>query len=56
MEYLFVYGTLLSFFHHPLNQKIMEEGEFIGKGRAKGILYDAGDYPVARPSQKHYIF
>jgi gamma-glutamylcyclotransferase (GGCT)/AIG2-like uncharacterized protein YtfP len=50
MEYVFVYGTLLSDFLHPLNKKMQKEGKLIGKGFVFGKMYDVGTYPAAIPS------
>ncbi len=55
MEYLFVYGTLLSYFRHPLNQKILKEGSFLGNGFIFGKLFDSGHYPVAIPDSESII-
>lgn len=55
MEYLFVYGTLLSYFQHPLNQKLQKEGSCVGKGFIFGKLYDSGEYPVAIPDSESII-
>lgn len=53
---LFVYGSLLSGFHHPAYQYISEYFQFIGPARVKGLLYDMGDYPAAIPSHsEQYI-
>ncbi|GIX40728.1 MAG: gamma-glutamylcyclotransferase [Leptospiraceae bacterium] len=55
MDYIFVYGTLLSDFNHPLNQKLQKEGHFIGNGFVLGKLYDVGEYPAAIPSPESII-
>jgi gamma-glutamylcyclotransferase (GGCT)/AIG2-like uncharacterized protein YtfP len=44
-EYLFVYGTLLSRFRHPLHRLLGEQAEYLGRGRMTGRLYDLGEYP-----------
>lgn len=55
MDYIFVYGTLLSDFNHPLNKKLQKEGNFIGNGFVLGKLYDVGKYPAAIPSPESII-
>ncbi len=56
MENIFLYGTLLSFFQHPLNKKIQQEGVFLGKGFVRGKLFDLGSYPAAIPNKNSYVF
>lgn len=55
MEYLFVYGTLLSSFRHPLSIKLQMQGRFLGKGFVFGKLYDMGNYPAAIPDKHSLI-
>jgi gamma-glutamylcyclotransferase (GGCT)/AIG2-like uncharacterized protein YtfP len=55
MEYVFVYGTLLSQLNHPLNKKMLKEGILIGDGFVMGSMYDVGEYPAAIPSQESII-
>jgi len=45
MEYIFVYGTLLSSFKIEQFQQIEEHLQFISKATIKGALYDLGNYP-----------
>ena len=47
---LFVYGSLLSGFHHPAYQYMAKYFQLLGTAAVKGVLYDKGDYPVALPS------
>lgn len=44
-EYLFVYGTLLGRFGHPLHRLLEEQAEYLGRARMSGRLYDLGEYP-----------
>jgi len=44
-EYLFVYGTLLSRYGHPLHRLLAEQADYIGRARMTGRLYDLGEYP-----------
>lgn len=46
---LFVYGSLLSGFHHPAYRYISDHFQFLGAGRVRGLLFDMGDYPAALP-------
>ncbi|MCS7206150.1 MAG: gamma-glutamylcyclotransferase [Leptospiraceae bacterium] len=55
MEFLFVYGTLLSKFHHPLSIKLKKEGIYLGKGFVFGKLYDLGEYPAAKPAKDSIV-
>ncbi len=56
MEYIFIYGTLLSYFNNSLNLRLKKEGIFIGKGIVMGKLYDSGNYPVAVPDSDNIIY
>lgn len=49
--HLFVYGTLLRGFHHPLHDLIESHGRFAGEARVRGKLYDLGAYPGMIPSE-----
>ncbi|MCX6210566.1 MAG: gamma-glutamylcyclotransferase [Bacteroidetes bacterium] len=44
---LFVYGSLRSGFKSPAYDYITKYFKLVGNARAKGILYDLGEYPVA---------
>lgn len=46
---LFVYGSLLSGFHHPAYAYISRYFTLIGKATVQGKLYDLGEYPGAVP-------
>jgi len=45
-SYLFIYGTLL-IADNEFAKYLQNNSTFFAKGQFKGILYDAGDYPVA---------
>lgn len=47
--YLFVYGSLRMGFQNEAYKYISEYFEFVCHAKSKGILYDAGTYPVAKP-------
>lgn len=47
---LFVYGSLRSGFHHPAYAYISRYFILLGPAKTKGILYDMGDYPAAKPT------
>lgn len=46
---LFVYGSLLSGFHHPAYGYISRYFTLIGPAKVKGKLFDMGEYPAAIP-------
>jgi gamma-glutamylcyclotransferase (GGCT)/AIG2-like uncharacterized protein YtfP len=46
---LFVYGSLLSGFHHPAYEYISRYFTLIGPAKVKGKLFDMGEYPAAIP-------
>jgi gamma-glutamylcyclotransferase (GGCT)/AIG2-like uncharacterized protein YtfP len=46
---LFVYGSLLSGFHHPAYGYISRYFTLIGPAKVKGKLFDMGEYPAAVP-------
>lgn len=46
---LFVYGSLLSGFHHPAYAYISRYFTLIGPAKVKGKLFDMGEYPAAIP-------
>lgn len=46
-EYLFVYGTLLSVFKHPVAVSVKSFLSLMGKASLNGRLYDVGSYPGA---------
>jgi gamma-glutamylcyclotransferase (GGCT)/AIG2-like uncharacterized protein YtfP len=47
---LFVYGSLRQGFNHAAYDYITQYFELKGMGKAKGRLYDLGEYPAARPA------
>ena len=47
---LFVYGSLLSGFHHPVYDYLSKYFYLIGPAAVKGKLFDKGGYPVALPT------
>jgi gamma-glutamylcyclotransferase (GGCT)/AIG2-like uncharacterized protein YtfP len=47
IKHLFVYGSLRSGFKSPAYNYISQYFNFITLAKAKGILYDMGNYPVA---------
>ncbi len=46
MEYLFVYGTLLSHFNNEAIDPVAELMQYEGKGKLKGRIFDLGAYPA----------
>jgi gamma-glutamylcyclotransferase (GGCT)/AIG2-like uncharacterized protein YtfP len=46
---LFVYGSLMSGFHHPAYTYISRYFTLIGPAKVMGKLYDMGEYPAAIP-------
>ncbi len=48
---LFVYGTLLPRFGHPLGLDLEKQAERRGRAEVSGKLFDQGEYPVAVPSE-----
>jgi gamma-glutamylcyclotransferase (GGCT)/AIG2-like uncharacterized protein YtfP len=44
--FLFVYGTL-AVAQNPFARRLVAEGFYLGEGKMRGKLYDAGDYPGA---------
>ncbi len=49
---LFVYGSLRSGFHHAAYHYLSKYFNLIGEAVVKGKLYNAGDYPVAKPTEE----
>jgi gamma-glutamylcyclotransferase (GGCT)/AIG2-like uncharacterized protein YtfP len=47
MNYLFVYGTLLSGFDNPYSQLLHQKARLVESGFFCGKLYDLGQYPTA---------
>ncbi|BAT57717.1 gamma-glutamylcyclotransferase family protein YtfP [Variibacter gotjawalensis] len=44
-DFLFVFGTLLSGYDHPIAQRLHAEAEFIGPAFCRGRLYLVAHYP-----------
>ena len=54
--WLFIYGSLRMSFKNEAYQYISEYFQFESMAKIKGILYDAGNHPVAKPSAgENYI-
>jgi gamma-glutamylcyclotransferase (GGCT)/AIG2-like uncharacterized protein YtfP len=51
-ECLFVYGTLMPGFRHPMALRLAAESTIIAPATIGGRLYDLGDYPAAVPSSE----
>ena len=49
---LFVYGSLRSGFRSPAYEYISRYFDLVGDAKAKGKLYDLGDYPAAKPTNE----
>lgn len=49
MDYLFVYGTLLSGVATPVMAALMSRLQYVGPAQLPGRLYDLGPYPAAVP-------
>lgn len=55
MDYLFVYGTLLSAYGHPIHQVIAQNGQLLSMGFYQGKLYRVSYYPaVVSSSEAHH--
>ena len=52
MDYLFVYGTLLSAYGHPMYQVIAQNGQLLSTGFYQGKLYRVSYYPAVVPSSE----
>ena len=50
---LFVYGSLREGFHHPAYAYISRYFSFVANAKIKGLLFDMGDYPAARPTEEN---
>src|ERR1700704_2708922 len=48
---LFVYGTLMRGFDHPMAQLLSRSADFIGEARCRGRLYRVKHYPGLVPSE-----
>src|SRR5947209_15602808 len=49
-HHLFVYGTLMRGFDHPMAKLLSRSAEFIGSARCQGRLYLVKHYPGLVPS------
>lgn len=54
-NYLFVYGTLLPDFKHPMGILLADNAEMVGQGLSNGKLFDLGEYPGLQKSEKHQV-
>src|SRR5205085_1555781 len=50
-DHLFVYGTLMRGFDHPMAQLLSRGADFVGEARCRGRLYRVKHYPGLVPSQ-----
>lgn len=50
---LFVYGSLRSGFRSPAYEYISRYFDLIGDAKVKGLLYDLGTYPAAKPANEN---
>src|SRR3982074_561356 len=44
-DHLFVYGTLMRGFDHPMAQLLSRSADFVGEARCRGRLYRVKHYP-----------
>jgi gamma-glutamylcyclotransferase (GGCT)/AIG2-like uncharacterized protein YtfP len=49
-DHLFVFGTLLSGYDHPMSQLLAQRAELLGEARCTGQLYLVRHYPGMVPS------
>ena len=49
-DHLFVYGTLMRGFDHPMAQLLSRGADFLGEARCRGRLYLVKHYPGLVPS------
>ena len=49
---IFVYGSLRSGFHAPAFEYISRYFDLVSDARAKGYLYDMGEFPAALPTEE----
>ena len=45
ISHLFVYGTLMRRFGHPMHDALARGADFVGEAVVQGRLYDLGHYP-----------
>lgn len=53
VDYLFVYGSLMSGFG---NHRFLHDAKFISEARTKGLMFDAGPFPMAITDPLSYIY
>ena len=51
-NHLFVYGTLMRGFDHPMAQLLSRSADYIGEARCRGRLYLVKHYPGLVPSDE----
>lgn len=51
---LFVYGSLRQGFNHAAYEYITQYFNLVGRGKAKGRLFDLGEYPAAVPCEEQF--
>ena len=49
---LFVYGSLRSGFRSAAYEYISRYFDLVGDAKVKGLLFDLGDYPAAKPTDE----
>lgn len=56
-SFLFVYGTLLRAYKHPIHQVIAQHSRYIGTGQVQGCLYRISYYPglVLSNEPSHWV-
>jgi gamma-glutamylcyclotransferase (GGCT)/AIG2-like uncharacterized protein YtfP len=55
MEYLFIYGTLMRTFAHPMHWVLESYAEFMGEAKVRGRLYEIDDYPGLVVTDKEFF-
>ncbi len=57
-DHLFVYGTLMRGFDHPMAQLLSRSADFVGEARCRGRLYLVKHYPglVASDTAEDVVF
>ena len=57
-DHLFVYGTLMRGYDHPMAQLLSRVGDFVGEARCRGRLYLVKHYPglVLSDEDKDTVF
>jgi len=44
-SYIFVYGTLMRSFSHPMHNALIKFAEFVSEAKVNGLLYEIDSYP-----------